>query len=63
MTQSDTPVWLSRSEAAAHAGVDITTIDRWMKKGALGKYRSGRRVRVSQTELDQYLEPKEEADD
>jgi excisionase family DNA binding protein len=63
MTQSDTPVWLSRSEAAAHAGVDITTIDRWMKKGALGKYRSGRRVRVNQSELDQYLEPKEEADD
>ena len=60
MTQSEAPVWLSRSEAAARAGVDITTVDRWMKKGALGKYLSGRRVRVSMEELDRYLEPKTE---
>lgn len=59
MTQSDTPVWLSRSEAAAHAGVDITTVDRWMKKGAIGKYVSGRRVRVNREELDEYLKPRE----
>lgn len=62
MTQSNSapPVWLSRSEAAARAGVDITTVDRWMKKGALGKYRSGRRVRVNREELDEYLKPRTE---
>jgi excisionase family DNA binding protein len=54
-------VWLSRSEAAARAGVDITTVDRWMKKGALSKYMSGRRVRVNRDELDKYLEPKTES--
>jgi len=61
MTQSNTPVWLSRSEAAARAGVDITTVDRWMKKGAIGKYISGRRIRVNREELDKYLEPKNES--
>lgn len=63
MTQSELPVWLSRSEAAARAGVDITTVDRWMKKGALGKYLSGRRVRVNREELDEFLKPKELSND
>ena len=56
-TQSSTPVWLTRSEAAAYAGVDISTIDRWRRKGSLDTYTSGDRVRILREELDKLLAP------
>lgn len=36
---SDTPVYLSRQEAAAVLGVDVATVDRLISTGVLDRYR------------------------
>lgn len=57
---TDDPVWLTRTEAAARAGRDVRTVDRWLASGALTRYRQGRSVRVDQAELDQRTTPQKE---
>lgn len=54
--------WLTRTEAAARAGVDVRTVDRWLETKRLTRYRAGPRgaVRIRASELDTLLEPMEE---
>jgi hypothetical protein len=51
--------WLTRREAAARAGVSLSTIDRQLRPGGrLTKHVSGANaVRISQKELDALYEP------
>lgn len=57
----DASVWLTRTEAAVYADIDIRTLDRLLAKGVLTKFRYGRRVRIHRKELDGYLKPKIES--
>lgn len=48
--------YLSKREAAAHAGVCEKTIDNWRAGGHLQTFRRGRLVYVSLRELDDWLD-------
>ena len=53
--------WLTRHEAARRAGVDIRTIDRWLRCGRLPRYRTaGRAVRIREHELYNLIKPRRE---
>ena len=55
------PIWLNRAEAAEHLRVDVTTIDRYVKKGLITKY-GGAGVslaRFDRNQLDALLVPVE----
>lgn len=49
-----TTVWLSRKQAAAHAGVSDQTIDAWRRAG-LPSTKIGRVVRIKQDDLDAFM--------
>lgn len=49
---SDTPVYLSRQEAAAVLGVDVATVDRLISTGVLDRYRlRGLYIRVQASQV------------
>lgn len=53
-------VWLTRKQAAAHAGVSETTIDAWRQAG-LPSPKIGRVVRIRQDDLDTFMNTPKEA--
>lgn len=45
------------TDAARWAGVSVSTVDRWRRRGQLGTYRAGRKVMVSRQELSDLAAP------
>lgn len=59
MVAYDPAVWMSRAEAADHAGVSLRTLCRWLAKGLLTRHLTGEgNVLVSRKELENFLSPK-----
>ena len=53
--------WLNRRQAAAMAGVHVTTIDRWVASGALTRHRTpGGLPRFAAAQIDALRRPQPE---
>ena len=50
------PQWMSTAEAAAHLGVVVRTLYRFINDGDLVGYKLGRVMRVRSTDLDTFLQ-------
>ncbi len=50
------PKWMSTAEAAAHLGVVVRTVYRFINEGDLVGYKLGRVMRVRSTDLDTFLQ-------
>ncbi|WP_395704853.1 helix-turn-helix transcriptional regulator [Rhodococcus ruber] len=52
------PRWATKQEAAAHLGVSLRTIDRFIAEGKLTAYRHGQRMtRLDLNDVDALLTP------
>lgn len=58
---STSTMWLNRRQAAALAGVHVTTLDRWVASGALTRHRTpGGLPRFARADIDALRTPQPE---
>lgn len=53
---SDAPVWLSTGEASKRLGITVRTLYRFIDEGQLPGYRFGRVIRLTEAEVDAFIE-------
>lgn len=53
--------WFTRAEAAAYMGVDVTTIDRWVREYGLTRFKvaDSRSTRLDAHQLDALVSPEQ----